>query len=408
MNIKMYVLLNTFGSVFYCACQWLITIIVVRISSYENAGYLSLAMTTSSSFSAIALFSMRNFQVSDIKEEYTSDIYVGSRIITCGAAFVCCFFSVLLTAEKYQILCTMAYMAIRVVEAVVDVMHGIDQKYNRYDYIGISYVLRGISTIAVFPVLLKVTGELSVTLIVIAVLNFLVAIAFDWRKTHAVDGFAVTLYSRKICDLLKKCLPIVVFSFLLSLENLIPKTILQSNYGTDMLGIYSSIASPTLVVQVFASVAFSPFIPIISQSIYSNQIDKYKNMMHKLYLIFIGMGIIVSLGAALLGRPVLQMLLGKDILQYYSIFMPIVWCTILTGIVWILSAVVVALRRIKSLLVGIIVDFFLCVALAPVFIRNMGMNGVSIVQIIALALYIVFMIIVCETMTNGGQQVQST
>ena len=52
---------NTFGSIFYCVCQWLITVLVVWLDSYSAAGNLSLAMTTSSSFSAISLFSMRNY-----------------------------------------------------------------------------------------------------------------------------------------------------------------------------------------------------------------------------------------------------------------------------------------------------------------------------------------------------------
>ena len=65
---KSNVIWNTVGSVFYSACQWIITIIVVHVATYETAGHLSLAMTMSSSFSAISLFSMRNYQVSDVKE----------------------------------------------------------------------------------------------------------------------------------------------------------------------------------------------------------------------------------------------------------------------------------------------------------------------------------------------------
>lgn len=65
-NIKKNVIWNTCGSVFYSLCQWLLTAIVIRGASYEAGGVLSLAMTTSSSFSAISLFSMRNYQVSDL------------------------------------------------------------------------------------------------------------------------------------------------------------------------------------------------------------------------------------------------------------------------------------------------------------------------------------------------------
>ena len=104
-NIKKNIIWNTFGSIFYCACQWLITIVVVHLSSYEAAGYLSIAMTTSSSFSAISLFSMRNYQISDVRGEYTDNEYVGSRIFTCIAAFVSCVLVCLITNSVYQTLC---------------------------------------------------------------------------------------------------------------------------------------------------------------------------------------------------------------------------------------------------------------------------------------------------------------
>ena len=39
---------NTVGNIVYCICQWVITILVVRFASYSEAGYLSLAMSTTS------------------------------------------------------------------------------------------------------------------------------------------------------------------------------------------------------------------------------------------------------------------------------------------------------------------------------------------------------------------------
>ncbi len=402
-NIKVNIIWNTFGSIFYCMCQWLLTIIVVRMSSYEMAGYLSLAMTTSSSFSAIALFSMRNYQVSDVVGEYSSDIYVGSRIITSVIACVFCFISVFLINEFYQVLCTMAFMAIRLAEAMVDVLHGINQKYNRYDYIGISYILRGIVTVISFPAMLAVLNNLPLALTTVAILNLMVVWGFDWRRTYLLDFFGIIVQGREIWKLLRRCMPIVLFTFLLSLENLIPKAILQIEFGAEQLGIYSSMASPTLVVQVFASVVFAPFLPIISVTINNKEVKKFKEILHKIYLVFVGMSIIVVLGASLLGRWGLQILFGNYILQYYSIFMPIVWCTILTGIVYVLSSVLIALRKIKSLVWGMVLDFILCLVLSQYFIQHMGMNGVSVVQIISLGIYIVYMIFICEVSNLEGR-----
>lgn len=394
--MKKNVLWNTIGSVFYCVCQWLITVIVVRISSFEDAGYLSLAMTTSSSFSTISLFSMRNFQVSDVKGEYNNDVYVGSRILTCFFSLACCTLAILKGNSCYQIICIEAFMVVRIAEAIVDVMHGIDQKYDHYDYIGKSYIVRGLITVCSFTLIQVALGELAITLCVMALFNCMVAFLFDWKKTYNLDLFEPLIFDKKVWDLLRRCFPIVVFSFLLSVENLLPKTILQEQYGAEELGIYSSIASPTLIVQVFSAVVFNPFLPALSEIYFRGEIKQFRRLLHRTFLLLIGMCVIVNIGAVILGRFGLSLLFGKGILAYYDIFLPIVWCTILIAVIWILSAVLVALRQIHWLLTGMVFDFLICMSLAGRLIGSYGKNGVSYVQIIVYLLYIIFMVIICE------------
>ncbi len=398
-NIRKNVMWNTFGSVFYCICQWLITIIVVRVDSYATAGELSLAMTTSSSFSAISLFSMRNYQVSDVKGEYTSNEYVGSRLLTCGVALVCCGITAAWGNSFYQMMCINAFMLVRVAEALVDVFHGINQKYNRYDYIGKSYILRGIVTLATFSAGMILTKNLLLTLCVMAVLNMLVACCYDRVMTKGLESIRPVIWKKHVFELIKNCMPIVIFTFLLSLENLIPKNVLENQLGKEALGIYSSIASPTLIVQVFASVAFNPFLPRFTEVYYSGDIRRYRGMLHKAYAVLAGMCVVVTIGAMLVGRFGLSLLYGTDILEHYNLFMPIVWCTICTAIIWIVSAILVAMRKIPWLIGGMIVDFGICLLLVSPLIETYGMNGTSMVQLVAMGLYILFMICVCECTT---------
>ena len=396
VSLKKNIMWNTFGSIWYSACQWVITIMVYYIASYEAAGYLSLAMTTSSSFSAISLFSMRNFQVSDVQGEYSRHVYVGSRILTCAAAWILCVVTSAFGNSPYQTLCIAAFMLVRVAEAITDVLHGEDQRHNRYDYIGKSYIIRGFLTAGIFAVGLKMTGNLLLTLFIIAGANLMVAILYDWIKTNHLAAIRPELFSRNVLELLKKCLPIVLFSFLLSLQNLIPKNVLQQVQGTEQLGIYSTIASPTLVVQVCASVAFNPFLPMISAAYTEGKYDSFLKMLRKTYLALIGLCVVVTAGALLLGRIGLTLLLGKQILEYYDLFMPIVWVTILTAIIWILSAIIIAMRQMKWLLIGIIADFILMIVAVQPCIDAFGKNGVSIIQLITYGSYIVFMVLVCE------------
>ena len=277
-NMKKNVLWNTVGSIFYCMCQWLITVLVVRIDSFEASGLLSLAMTTSSSFSAISLFNMRQFQVSDVNEEYSSKEYFGSRILTCITAQAACMLYAAVTSNSMSgYWCIVLFMLVRLAEAFVDVFHGINQKFNRYDLIGKSFILRGVLTIASFTVGLVFTHDMIITLSVMAILNLLVAFLFDGVQTGKLENI-LPVISKRVLQLIFTCVPLVIFSFLLSLENLIPKNLLESVHGVEELGIYASIASPTLVVQVMASVAFAPFLPQFIKLYVDGEIKTFRAM----------------------------------------------------------------------------------------------------------------------------------
>ena len=394
--MKKNVFYNTFGNIFYSFCQWLLSIVVVRLAGYESAGILSLAMTTSSSFSAISHFSMRNYQISDSKGEFEQGQYVSSRIITCLAALVCCVVSAVPGNSSYQVFCIFAFMLVRVAEGLVDVLHGIDQKHDKYGYICASYVSRGIFTILSFVLGLMFTHNMAVSLLIMAVLNLLVAILYDVRMTFVLEKIVIKLRDKRVVALLKKCLPLVIISFLLSLENLIPKYFLKVIEGEESLGIYSSMASPTLVVQVFATVAFAPFVPKMAELLKNKEYDGFLKILRLAYVALGVLAVGVIVAASIFGKPVLKILFGESILESYNLFIPIIWCTILLAYVWVFQAVVVTLRKLNILLIGMAVDFIILCCITKPCIYQLGTNGTSIAQIVVMGAMVPFMIILGE------------
>ena len=97
-------------------------------------------------------------------------------------------------------------MMIRVAEAIVDVLHGINQKYMRYDLIGKSYIIRGILTVGSFCAGLAFTGNLMVTLMIMAGLNLLTAFVYDWIHTGKLEEFSIRLKDSRIRNLLTACI----------------------------------------------------------------------------------------------------------------------------------------------------------------------------------------------------------
>ena len=76
LSIQENIIWNTVGSIIYMVTQWLITILVVRIAGVDTAGNLTLAISVNNIFYSIAMFGIRNYQVSDVKEKYSNNIYI--------------------------------------------------------------------------------------------------------------------------------------------------------------------------------------------------------------------------------------------------------------------------------------------------------------------------------------------
>ena len=390
---------NTFGNIFYGFCTWVITILVVRMGSFTDAGYLSLAMTTSSTYNAIALFAMRNYQITDSGHLYSDGEYVSSRIISCLAAYVFLAVAAVFSGSMYQAVCIIAFMPVRLSEAYSDVFHGIDQMHDRYDLIGKSFTMRGIAVIVIFIAGMTVTGNLALTLGLISIATFAISILWDKRLTSKITTIEMRLKDSKILKLYLSCLPLMLFTFFMGMQMMYAKTVLSEVVGVTRQGIYASISNPTYAIHVMGAALFAPFLPVLAEYLKERDIQGFNRGVRKVTGILVVFSALVLVAASLLGRWVLGIFFGKEILDYYELFIPVVIVIIINTFVYWFQGVLVALRKNVLLAVGMIVDFMLFVILIRPAIEIFGMNGASYAQILSLGLYLLFEII--ATAFNG-------
>ena len=403
--MKKNILWNTAGNLFYGICTWVITILVVHLTDYNEAGYLALAISMTSTYEQIAWFNMRNYQVTDASGRFSDSQYVSSRVISCAVAFLLLIVAAFTGSVWYQALCVIAYMPIRISEAVSDVCHGINQKKERYDYIGKSFILRGIGMVGVFSVGLIVFKKLVVVLLMISVYEIAVSLFYDCRKTFSLTKIKLHLVDKDLLNLYRACLPLVIFAFFMSAQNNHTKEVIQALCGNDILGIYASIASPTIAVQMIAAAIFAPFLPGLSVNLAERDFDKFNAKLIKIYGAFVGMAVVVIIGAMLLGRWGLSLLYPDDILDHYEFFMPVVLVTIMNAIVLVMQGILVAIRKISIMTVGMVIDYFVLALSIRPLIGRYGANGGSFAQILAWAVYIPFaMIVVYVTIRQEKQK----
>lgn len=394
MSIKTSILWNTWGSLVYLGCQWLLSVLVIRISGFENSGILTLAMSITNMFYSVAVYGMRTFQVADTENEYGQGTYVISRIVTGLTAFILC--AAFVVANRYDPVSSISiiiYMIFRLGEALFDVYAGFFQKYWRMDYLGKSMVIRGVAMLGSYIVFLGLSKCLPVAFGAMAVSTFLVIIFYDRRHVKRITSIKFDSNFKKVQELLIRCFPLVVYLFLNAGISSIPRYFLEKFCGNDNLGVYAAIAAPTLVVQMASTYIFNPFVTAFAEKYHAGDREGFWKLLFTCGKVVGAVSVVALAGAALLGRWGLLLLIGEKILPYTDLLLPLVGCTILTAFSWLLCGVLTIVKDFKGLIISNVAAVVSGSLSSVVFIRLWGMQGTSFATILGLTVEIALLFV---------------
>lgn len=385
LSVQKSILWNSVGSLVYLATQWLITVLVVRLAGVDAAGNLTLAMSVGNLMYSIALFGMRNFQVSDIAEEYRNGVYIASRIITClvsviiGAVYV-----LFMSYTSEQRWCIGIYCVFKASEALYDVYAGISQKVWRMDYIGKSWVAKGICTFAAFCGVLSFTKNIVFAILAMTVVSFAVIVLYDIPRNREIAEISILWKGKEIFSLLYKCFPLLVYSMMTTAIATVPRLILEKFCGSYALGIYGSVAAPTMIVQMGASYIYSPFITLFAERYHHNDKKGFWKAFRNCFLAIAALSVCAMIGGKLIGYWGLLLLYGKEVAAYEALLLPLIGATILTAILWLFCGILTAVREFKGLIIGNVAAVIFSAVCSWILIPKLEMQGASIALIIAL------------------------
>lgn len=390
----MKVLWYSVGMTAYMGCQWLLSIVVVHLSGYAAAGNLSIAMSISNLFSLGALFGVRNFQVSDTRDKIPASIYVTSRIITTIAAYTVIVGYVLLNGYDYESASAiLLYCLFRISEAAVDVFHGIDQKKGRLDAVGKSYALRGIAFLAAFTAALGWSRNLNFALVAMLFAVIPIILFFDYPIAVGLSQFQIVWNWHQIKRLLKYCAPLVFYTFLFTVSGILPRQVLEMTHGSEALGYYASVATPTLIVQISASYLFNPAIPAFSEALYQGDRNRFNKLFRKICILIACLALAALLASKLLGEFALVLLFGQGIKEYIYVLDLAIVSTILTAYVWFFCTVLTVLRENLGLVVSNAVSLVVCAVISEIIIKQFSLQGVNYSNLITLAVNLLGLLI---------------
>lgn len=381
---------NTIGCLLYQGCLWAITILVVTLSGYTNSGYLAFAMAMGNIFFPLATYNVRTFQVSDIKNEFSSDNYIAFRIVTIAIALVIVIaYALFSTPASELIFATLAWMIFKSDESFCNVYYGVDQKHGRMDFIGISQGVRGLCIIAFFSLFLYFTQNINAAIVAMSVSCICVTFFYDRRKAISLSNAKVSITKEKAVELFKACLPSMLTLLCYGAAPSIARQIYEGIAGTYLLGIYAAIATPTVLMQVAASYLYSPFIEPLSKARFDERRSYVKSTIFKIALAIVCICAALFVASYFWGTDLLVLVFGEGIKEHGYVLPYTVLVAAAIAAMGFLIEIMVIYRHLVIAFAANLSALAITASTAWFFIGAFGMNGVNYSLTLAFVLAIV-------------------
>ena len=393
LSIAENVLWSSFGSIVDLVCQWLISVLVVRLTtSYDAAGVYALSTSIYGIVHPIAQYKMYTFHLSDVKYEYSCGEYLAFNGITCILAMIVCVGYSLVTAPISVLPSITLYGLYRLAKVCIDVFHAEDQRSERMDFIGISLALQGVSSVLVFSLVFYMSSSLNLALFSMVCAIICIAFLFDVRFTSRLAEIHFGITSKKAIRLLLNCFPVVLASVFCSLSPSIPRQYLLLSSGESALGIYASVAAPVAIIQMGANYIYYPLLGYFAEYNMRGNSRAFKRLLAKTFLAVLIMVLICVIGVWLFGEPLLSLVYGSDIVQYSYLLYPMMFSAFLTALMWFMNDLLISVRLFRETVIGSACMLLVTLAVTAPFINEFEMNGVSYTLIASYASATIVMI----------------
>ena len=177
---------NTIGNVVTLFFQWLIIMLIPKITDFAEAGVFSVAISVCTIMNHFATFSLREFQISDQNSRFRDDDYRVVRLVTIAISFIGIVpFSLIFGYGTEQTLIIFAYMLYRNLIHYAYVYSAPLQIAGHLDYVGKCMAVEGVFSFVSFMAVYIASEDLLLAVFLMAAIGggyFLASQAAGYRR----------------------------------------------------------------------------------------------------------------------------------------------------------------------------------------------------------------------------------
>lgn len=393
MNLSKQVSINIVGNIAVMFAQWLISVLLVRMGGFVDAGIFSLAMSVANVFATIAGFGIRSYQISDAGSRFTQKQYLFAKLTVTAASFVV-FWVYLVVDASYSVQNRWAiflYLIYLNVGAFSDVLFGSLQLRNKLYLSGYSALIKTVICFLAFITSYTIWKRLLLSLGLMAAANILAVIFYDLKwylGERIIEKSSIRDDIPNVLKVIKGCFPLMVSSMLPFLSTAVPRRAILFRFGETYLGYYSSLFTPTVIITTFVPAILMGVIPRMAEAWTRGERRKFGRQLLACTGGTVGFTAVAFLCALIAGKPVIQFVFGEEILQYYNLLYIAIAVSGLAALKGVGDSALLCMRRTGMVTFCSAAETAVIIALADGFVSSMGINGAAYVMLVGYGVHL--------------------
>ncbi len=375
-NIKKDFLWNTIGTFISASTSFFFLIFVTRINGTDTAGVFTYAFTLTLLIQILGYYAGRVFQVTENNKNINDSDFIYNHMITSVLMIIVgLFFSLIMKYSGLKLSLIILLVIYRAIESLADTFYAIIQKANNLYKVGISFFLKGILSMISFLAIDLITKNLLLSVFSIIIVQLIVIFLYDIKNLKLVK-FKMEKFN---LDNVKYIFKSGFFVFAFTVLN--QYVINSPKYSIDVLlnntdqTIYGIISMPATVMLLLSQFLIHPYITTLKECLNTNKIIDFKKIVNKLLYALIILGILATIGAYIIGIPVLEIVYGVKLNSYCLSLLKIIIGSTFFGLSFVLSSSLVAMRVDKEQTGLYVIQCIISYILCSLFIKNSCLYG---------------------------------
>ena len=313
------------GRIIYGAAQWGTLVVVAKIGSVTDVGRFALGLAVTAPVMVFCNMHLRNLYATDATGRFAWGTFGQVRRVTALVGLLVC---LVMAASLYEGAVAWVIAAVALAKAVEmqqDLRYGVFQRFGRMDGFSGSLILRAVLGLGALAGVMHVTADLRLAVLAMVAAWGAVWVLHDRPRSNALlaaRGVDTTATGGPPRALVMMALPMGLMWLVDSLNQNLPRYVVEAYLGEELLGFYVPMTYVVTVGSAFVFALGAPLAPRLARFVAEDDAAAFGRMSLALF----GLALLMGTAGVVVAVTVGDLFLALAYAESFAVHQPVfVW-----------------------------------------------------------------------------------